>query len=87
MALTASLPNNFLLPGAPATVERRLAAANGGFYSHRVRNRLFFAENTFSGVEIRTGNLLQTPIDRYSEVSIKNKQPAILEPNWPIARD
>ena len=40
------------------------------FYSHSAQNRLFRAENHFSGVEFCTGNLLQTPIDTSSEVSI-----------------
>ena len=102
-ALNASLPSRFVLCGGPETVERLLAAANRGFQrshalcerllyvprlllSQRV-NRLFRAENNFSGVEFCTGNLLPTPIDTCSEVSMKNKPPAILQSDWSIARN
>ena len=42
------------------------------FYSHSAQNGLFRAENNISGVEFCTRNLLPTPIDTCSEVSMKN---------------
>ena len=57
------------------------------FYIHSGRNRLFRTENNFSGIEFCTGNLLQTPIDTCSEVSMENIPPAILQSDWSIARN
>ena len=94
VALNASLPSRFLLSRRLLTVGFNVATPSASaystcpaFYSHSAQNRLFRAENNFSGVEFCTGKLLKTPIDTCSEVSMKNKPPAILQSDWSIARN